>query len=198
MDAYFIFFGIFVLLWLYSFFSTLTSEFKNNTNKIVWILLLIFLPISALIYPFIGKQQTIEGTGISGSKFLGLIVGISIFLILIYANLKVIHFLYSIFGINPKDYFYGYGDFVGSFFSGILLVGFLWFFNLFMEISLRKKIFTIFGLVVLIVSFIVFINIKKEEREHKQLIEKINNERKQLIEKISNKHKQLIEKANEA
>lgn len=51
---------IFALIWIYSFFSIITNEFKNSSNKIVWILLLIFLPISAILYPFIGKAQVVN------------------------------------------------------------------------------------------------------------------------------------------
>ena len=53
-------FWFFALVWIYALFSTLLSEFRDGTNKIVWIILLIFLPISAILYPFIGKRQTTE------------------------------------------------------------------------------------------------------------------------------------------
>lgn len=44
-------------LWIYAIISVLMNEFKNNTNKIIWIIVLIFLPVSAVLYPFIGKSQ---------------------------------------------------------------------------------------------------------------------------------------------
>lgn len=46
-----------VALWVYAFFSVLTNEFSNSANKIIWIILLIFLPLSAILYPFIGVKQ---------------------------------------------------------------------------------------------------------------------------------------------
>ncbi len=45
------------LLWVYAFIKTLMSEFKNNTNKLIWIIVLIFLPPTALLFPFIGLKQ---------------------------------------------------------------------------------------------------------------------------------------------
>lgn len=50
--------AIFFLLWLYCIYSVLRNNFSNN-DKIVWILALIFLPITALFYPFIGRKQII-------------------------------------------------------------------------------------------------------------------------------------------
>ena len=44
-------------LWIYAFIKTLMGEFKSKTNKIVWIIALIFLPPSALLFPFIGLKQ---------------------------------------------------------------------------------------------------------------------------------------------
>lgn len=62
MSLWFAVMGIFSLIWVYAFFSTLLSDFHNNTNKIVWIILLLFLAPSALLFPFIGAKQTINGT----------------------------------------------------------------------------------------------------------------------------------------
>lgn len=50
-------YGIGILFWIYSFFSVLTNDFEDSNNKIVWILLLIFLPVAAVLYPFIGRRQ---------------------------------------------------------------------------------------------------------------------------------------------
>lgn len=47
---------IFFLLWVYSLYSVLKNNFSNN-DKIVWILALIFLPFTAVFYPFIGRKQ---------------------------------------------------------------------------------------------------------------------------------------------
>lgn len=45
------------LIWLYAFFSVLVNNFKEPNNKIVWVLLLIFIPVTAILYPFIGRKQ---------------------------------------------------------------------------------------------------------------------------------------------
>ena len=60
MTSFFILYGFGILIWLYSFFSVLTNNFTESNNKIVWILLLIFLPITAILYPFIGKKQLLK------------------------------------------------------------------------------------------------------------------------------------------
>lgn len=51
----FIAFGI---LWLYCGISVLTSDFKKENNKTIWIILLIFIPITAFLYPDLRKIQT--------------------------------------------------------------------------------------------------------------------------------------------
>lgn len=51
----FITFGI---LWLYCGISVLTSDFKKENNKTIWIILLIFIPITAFLYPDLKKIQT--------------------------------------------------------------------------------------------------------------------------------------------
>lgn len=43
--------------WIYAFVKTLMSEFENNTNKIIWIIVLIFMPPSMLLFPFIAFKQ---------------------------------------------------------------------------------------------------------------------------------------------
>jgi membrane protein implicated in regulation of membrane protease activity len=60
MSGYFLLGGVFVIAWIYSLFSVITGEFKNSNNKLVWIALLIFLPISAFLYLFIGRKQLVE------------------------------------------------------------------------------------------------------------------------------------------
>ncbi|MDX9742481.1 MAG: PLDc N-terminal domain-containing protein [Arcobacteraceae bacterium] len=60
MSSILILYGFGFLIWLYAFYSVLVSEFKNSSNKIVWIIVLIFLPISAIVYLFIGKEQIVE------------------------------------------------------------------------------------------------------------------------------------------
>lgn len=45
------------IFWVYAFIKTLMSEFDNNTNKIIWIIALIFLPPSVILFPFIAFKQ---------------------------------------------------------------------------------------------------------------------------------------------
>lgn len=52
-----IIYTIVFLIWLYAFFSVLVNNFKEPNNKIVWVLLLIFIPVTAILYPFIGRKQ---------------------------------------------------------------------------------------------------------------------------------------------
>lgn len=50
--------GFLVVAWLIAFFTVLTKEFKQPTNKIVWMLLLIFLaPLGAVLFMLFGFQQ---------------------------------------------------------------------------------------------------------------------------------------------
>ena len=57
MTIFFAIYGLGITIWLYSFFSVLLNSFEESNNKIVWILLLIFLPITAILYPFMGRKQ---------------------------------------------------------------------------------------------------------------------------------------------
>ena len=57
MTTFLVIYGLGILIWIYSFFSVLTNDFKESNDKVVWILLLIFLPITAILYPLIGKKQ---------------------------------------------------------------------------------------------------------------------------------------------
>lgn len=52
-----VFYIVGFFIWVFAFIMTLKSEFKNNTNKIIWIIALLFLPPSALLFPFIGMNQ---------------------------------------------------------------------------------------------------------------------------------------------
>ncbi len=45
------------ILWIYAFIKTLMSEFTNSTNKIIWIIALIFVPPSVILFPFIAFKQ---------------------------------------------------------------------------------------------------------------------------------------------
>ncbi len=55
-----IFFGIFLLPWIIALVDILRSEF-TGANKIVWLLVVIFLPvIGFLLYFLIGRNQKIK------------------------------------------------------------------------------------------------------------------------------------------
>ena len=53
--------GLFMVLWGYAFLSTIVDDFHDNKNKILWILLLLFLPLSAVLFPFIATKQMPNG-----------------------------------------------------------------------------------------------------------------------------------------
>lgn len=57
MTTFLVIYSLGIVIWVYSFFSVLTNNFKESNDKVIWILLLIFLPITAILYPFIGKKQ---------------------------------------------------------------------------------------------------------------------------------------------
>ena len=47
------------IIWIYSFLSIIKSKFKRKNNKLLWLMLIIFLPFSALFYPDFRKIQII-------------------------------------------------------------------------------------------------------------------------------------------
>ena len=47
---------IFGMIWLYSLISILSNNFKKDVNKTVWILAIIFIPPTCIIYPFFDNQ----------------------------------------------------------------------------------------------------------------------------------------------
>lgn len=50
-------FGSFIL-WAWALIDLLKSDFKNSTNKLIWLLVVVFLyAFGALLYFFIGRQQ---------------------------------------------------------------------------------------------------------------------------------------------
>lgn len=52
------FLGIPALLWLWALVDLLTSEFENSINKLIWALVIIFLPVlGAILYLLIGRKQ---------------------------------------------------------------------------------------------------------------------------------------------
>lgn len=46
------------VLWLIMFIIVLKNEFKNPKMKKIWIIALLVFPPSALLFPFIGMNQT--------------------------------------------------------------------------------------------------------------------------------------------
>jgi len=48
--------------WIVSLIDVLKSEFSNNSNKVIWLLMLIFLaPFGTVLYQMIGKGQKRTG-----------------------------------------------------------------------------------------------------------------------------------------
>ncbi|MFT2009164.1 PLD nuclease N-terminal domain-containing protein [Pontibacter sp. 13R65] len=55
------FMGIPAMLWLWALVDLLKSDFKNQTNKLVWAVVIIFLPVlGALLYLLIGRGQKVN------------------------------------------------------------------------------------------------------------------------------------------
>lgn len=53
-----------LVLWLWALVDLLKSDFKNNINKLVWLLLIFFLPVlGAVLYLLIGREQKLR-TGV--------------------------------------------------------------------------------------------------------------------------------------
>ena len=50
----------FIILWLYSLISIIKNDFKKENQKLIWIILIIFVPFSALLYPDFRKVQIIK------------------------------------------------------------------------------------------------------------------------------------------
>lgn len=46
------------VLWIIMFIIVVKSKFHNPKHKTIWILLFIFCPPAALLFPFIGMKQT--------------------------------------------------------------------------------------------------------------------------------------------
>lgn len=49
------------ILWIWALIDIIRSEFADSTNKIIWVLVIIFLPvIGALLYLLIGRGQKLK------------------------------------------------------------------------------------------------------------------------------------------
>jgi hypothetical protein len=61
----FAFFGLLwivaAILWLVALVDILKSEFKDGLTKVIWLILVIFLPfLGSILYFFIGRDQKIK------------------------------------------------------------------------------------------------------------------------------------------
>lgn len=60
-----VFFGlvwvVVAVLWLVALVDILKSEFKDGLTKVIWLILVIFLPfLGSILYFFIGRDQKIK------------------------------------------------------------------------------------------------------------------------------------------
>jgi len=56
--TYFIIFTMyFVILWISCLVSILRNDFKKDVNKIIWLLAIILVPPTSIIYPFFSEQR---------------------------------------------------------------------------------------------------------------------------------------------
>ncbi|GGG31505.1 PLD nuclease N-terminal domain-containing protein [Pontibacter amylolyticus] len=52
------FLGMPIILLLWALVDLLTSEFSDSTNKLVWVIVILFLPVlGAILYLLIGRKQ---------------------------------------------------------------------------------------------------------------------------------------------
>ena len=49
-----------ISFWLYALISVIKNDFKKNENKMIWIILIIFVPFSAFLYPDFKEIQVID------------------------------------------------------------------------------------------------------------------------------------------
>jgi hypothetical protein len=47
----------YIIIWIYSFLSIVKHTFKEKSNKLLWLILILFVPFSAFIYPDFKKIQ---------------------------------------------------------------------------------------------------------------------------------------------
>lgn len=47
-------------VWLYALVSIIKNDFKKENQKLIWILLIIFIPFSAYLYPDFRKIQVVD------------------------------------------------------------------------------------------------------------------------------------------
>jgi len=52
------------ILWCIVLVDIIRSDFKNNTNKIIWLLVVILIPfIGVILYPLIAPNQKLKASG---------------------------------------------------------------------------------------------------------------------------------------
>ena len=50
------------LLWIWAIIDLLRSTFPNDTNKLIWALVIIFIPfIGSILYLVVGRNQKVQG-----------------------------------------------------------------------------------------------------------------------------------------
>ncbi len=50
----------FGFIWLYALISIIKNDFKKENQKLIWIILIIFIPFTAMLYPDFRKVQIIK------------------------------------------------------------------------------------------------------------------------------------------
>lgn len=118
MSSILILYGIGFLIWLYVFYTVLVSDFKNSSNKIVWVIVLIFLPISAIVFLFIGKEQTVERDHKIDFENL---IQISAFLIAMILSSIFVGYIKNHYGITDDEHFGFIGRVVIVMIVGLLI-----------------------------------------------------------------------------
>ena len=84
---------LFSILWGYAFLSTIVDDFYDNKNKILWILLLIFLPVTAVLFPFIATKQMPNGMANFKKGIYSSVIAITGFLIFVIVITGVVVYL---------------------------------------------------------------------------------------------------------
>lgn len=63
MNDFHIFLGIaliYIIIWILALYTVITKEFKSSNTKVVWALLLIFIPISCIVFAFMKDKLIVE------------------------------------------------------------------------------------------------------------------------------------------
>lgn len=164
---------IFALIWIYSFFSTITSEFKNGSNKIVWILLLIFLPVSAILYPFIGKAQVVNNENNNTLE------NIVLWIIFIASSMLATYGFFTIkkyYNIESSDHYGAIGQYIilifATFVIAMILAMIFGFLFRFFNVKKLKKVipYALVGISLFIIGGTLANVYKKNEQNDQDLL----------------------------